>query len=138
MSKVCFRIAAALLVLFAAGHTFGFLMFHAPTAEARGVWEAMNRVRFSDGRSSFSYADFYVGFGLFISAFLLFTAWLAWMLPSIEDRRLAWGMVALQLVSAGIAARYFAWPPLVMSVATAACLAMGAWRMAAANHVRMR
>ncbi|WP_434557129.1 LIC_13387 family protein [Tunturiibacter empetritectus] len=92
-----FRAAAVVLLLFAVGHTYGFLAFRPDTAEGRAVWEAMNSVRFSAGSSTFSYGGFYKGFGLFISSLYLFGAWLAWTLGSMvragemAARRIAWG-----------------------------------------------
>jgi len=130
MSKLWFRIAAGILLLFAIGHTAGFLAFQPATAEGRAVWESMLRVRFSDGHGSFSYGDFYIGFGLFVSAFLLFTAWLNWILGGMPDgpqrRLLGWSLVALELVSAGLSMRYFSWAPAAFSIAAAFCSAAGA------------
>jgi hypothetical protein len=125
-----FRISALLLIFFALGHTVGFLTFRAPTAEGRALWEAMKNTRFSGGHGSFSYGDFYVGFGLFITAYLLFTAWLAWMIGSQENtamqRQIAWSMVLLQLVGLGLALRYFSAPPALLSALTVFTLAAGA------------
>src|SRR5437867_4443896 len=50
-----FRIAAVLLVIFALGHTAGFLNFKPPTKEGFAVLNAMNSVRFQVGGTSFSY-----------------------------------------------------------------------------------
>ena len=50
-----YRTAAILLLLFAAGHTFGFLNFRAPTAEGQAVFASMNAVHFQVGRGDFSY-----------------------------------------------------------------------------------
>src|SRR5438552_18678236 len=77
-----YRTAAVLLILFAAGHTFGFLNFKAPTAEGVAVFDAMNHVRFTARGATYSYGDFYRGFGLYISVYLLFSAFLAWHLGS--------------------------------------------------------
>ena len=68
-----YRTAAVLLILFAAGHTFGFLNFKAPTAEGVAVFDAMNHVRFTARGATYSYGDFYRGFGLYISVYLLFS-----------------------------------------------------------------
>jgi hypothetical protein len=129
---VWFRIAAVLILLFAVGHTLGFLAFRPSTAEGRAVWLAMNSVRFAEGRSTFSYGEFYVGFGLFITAFQLFAAWLVWLLGSMARQGaagvcvIAWGMFALQIVGIGLSLRYFSAGPGVLSVMTAACLALAA------------
>jgi hypothetical protein len=127
-----FRIAAGLVLLFAIGHTIGFLTFQPPSLEGQNVWKAMNTVRFSAGSSTFSYGDFYTGFGLFITAFQLFAAWLAWSLGSMARRgatgvpAIAWGMSALQLISLALSLRYFSAGPAVLSGLTAACLIVAA------------
>lgn len=132
---VWFRVAAVLMLLFAVGHTFGFLAFRPPTAEGLAVWEAMQRVQFSVRHSTFSYGGFYVGFGLFISAFGLFGAWLAWVLGSMarrgvmEARTIAWGMFGLQCVSLGLALKYFSVGPAMLSGLTAVCFLVGAVRV---------
>ena len=68
-----FRIAAVLLFFFALGHTVGFLRFRPATADGRAVLDAMNSVHFRVGSGSFSYGGFYVGFGLFVTSYLLFS-----------------------------------------------------------------
>jgi hypothetical protein len=130
-----FRITAVVMLLFAAGHTFGFLTFRPATAEGQEVWATMNSVHFSVGDATFSYGGFYVGFGLFVSAFYLFEAWLIWFLGQmagrgvVEARAIAWGLCALQIVGAGLSLRYFAAVPTVLSVVAAICLGLGALRM---------
>ena len=129
------RIAAVLLLLFAVGHTFGFLAFRPPTAEGLAVWASMNRVQFSVGHATYSYGGFYRGFGLFIAVFQVFAAWLLWLLGSMARRAaadaqtIAWGMFALQLVSVGLSLRYFSAGPAVLSAMTAVCLVLAAISM---------
>ena len=74
-----YRIAAVLFVLFAAAHTFGFLRFKPPTEEGMAVLNAMNTVHFA----GFSYGGFYVGFGLYVSVYMIFSAFLAWHLSNV-------------------------------------------------------
>ena len=129
------RIAAVVMLLFAVGHTFGFLAFRPPTAEGLAVWASMNSVRFSVGHATFSYGGFYRGFGLFIAAFQIFAAWLLWFLGSMarrgaaDARAIAWGMFALQIVEVGLSLRYFSAGPAMLSAMTAVCLAMAAVSM---------
>ena len=129
---VWFRITAVVILLFAVGHTFGFLAFRPSTTEGRAVWLAMNSVRFAEGHSTFSYGGFYTGFGLSITAFQLFAAWLAWLLGSMARQSaaavcsIAWGMFALQIVGIGLSLEYFSAGPAVLSAMAAACLAMAA------------
>lgn len=131
-ARLWFRVSAVLFLLFAMGHTFGFLTFRPPTAAGQAVWSAMNNVRFSDGGSTFSYGEFYRGFGLSISASQVFFAWLAWLLASmayrdpVSARLIAWAMVGLQLVGFGLSLKYVSVVPALFSVVSALCLTMGA------------
>jgi hypothetical protein len=134
-AAVWFRAAAVLMLLFAVGHTYGFLAFRPNTAEGRAVWDAMNSVRFSAGHATFSYGGFYTGFGLSISAFDVFSAWLAWTLGSMaragemRARPIGWAMFALQCVGLVLSLRYFSVPPAVLSALGAMCFMMGAVSM---------
>jgi hypothetical protein len=131
-ARLWFRVSAVVLLLFAIGHTFGFLAFRPPSAAGQAVWSAMNNVRFSDGGSTFSYGEFYRGFGLSISASQLFFTWLAWLLASMAQRDpesarlIAWAMVGLQVVGLVLSLRYFGVAPALFSVVGALCLSMGA------------
>jgi hypothetical protein len=127
-----FRTAAVLTVLFAAGHTYGFLTFRPATAEGQAVWAEMNGVHFTDGHGNYSYGNFYIGFGLSITAAMLFTAWLAWTLGSQAKsgaqgvRTIAWGMFVWQLAGIVLSVRYFALVPALLSVLVSVCLGLGA------------
>ena len=101
-ATLLFRIASVVLVLFAAGHTFGFLRFKAPTSEGVAVHEAMARVVFDIKGKRFSYDRFYVGFGLVITIELLFSAYVAWHLGVLASDNpaaigsLGWAFCAMQ------------------------------------------
>ncbi|HEY4381013.1 MAG TPA: hypothetical protein VGN01_11760 [Acidobacteriaceae bacterium] len=137
-----FRIAFWVMLLFAAGHTYGFLSFRPATAEGQAVWTAMNGVHFSADGQTFSYGGFYVGLGLSCTAAMLFQAWLTWRLARMADRgmeearAIGWAMCALQVVSIALSLRYFAAPPAVLSVLAAGCYAMGAIRMKPSTQVQ--
>jgi hypothetical protein len=45
-ATILFRITAVLFLVFAAGHTFGFLSFKPPTEQGLAVRDAMNNVHF--------------------------------------------------------------------------------------------
>lgn len=123
-----YRIASVLLVLFAAGHTFGFLKFKPSSAEGLAVRDAMNNVHFQVGGSTFSYGGFYTGFGLYITLYLLFSAFLAWHLGTIASNSpqaigaLGWVFCAVQVVSLILSWKYFSAAPAVFSAAVAICL----------------
>lgn len=127
-----FRLGAIILLLFAIGHTVGFLTFRPDATDGLAVWQAMNSVHFSFGGGTYTFAGFYLGFGVFVTAFLVFCAWMALVLAGMAHRgiaeaaTLAWGLVALQLVSAVVAWRYFFAPPLILSLLAAISFAMAA------------
>jgi hypothetical protein len=81
-----FRIAAVLLLLFALGHTVGFLKFRPPTPAGETVRQGMDDVHFQVRGKTYSYGGFYVGFGLFNTLFLVFGSVLAWHLGSLASR----------------------------------------------------
>lgn len=128
-----YRTIALLMVLFAVAHTFGFLHFRPPTAQAAAVRDAMSQVRFQVRGGSASFGDFYVGFGLSISLYLLFLAFLAWQLGNLavtqprSARPLAWAFFVLQAACAAISWRWIALPPAVVEAVVAIC---GGWAAA--------
>ncbi len=132
-ATMLYRIASVFLVLFAAGHTFGFLRFKPSSPEALAVRDAMDSVRFQVGRSSFSYGGFYMGFGLIITVYLLFAAFLAWHLGALAgaDPRaisaLAWVFFAVQVVSLVLSWINFSGAPPMLSALVAVCLGWAAW-----------
>ena len=74
-----YRIAAVVNALFAAGHTAGFLSFHPKSAAGQAAIDAMAVVVNEDG-TRFSYAGFYLGFGLSCTlAMLLIAVWSWWL-----------------------------------------------------------
>jgi hypothetical protein len=79
-SRLLYRIAAVLILLFDLGHSAGF-----PWSDPKwGVdTSAMRTSQFHVVGFSRTYWDFYVGFGLFISVFLLLAAILAWQLGGL-------------------------------------------------------
>ena len=88
-ATVLYKIASVLLILFAAGHTFGFLSFNPPSAEGRAVYDSMNNVHFKVKGSIFSYGGFYRGFGLSINreyAFLCVSGLVSWRFSWQESR----------------------------------------------------
>jgi hypothetical protein len=135
-----YRIAAVVLVLFAAGHTFGFLNFVPPTAGGVAVRDAMNNVHFTVRGETFSYGGFYRGFGLFVTAYLLFSALLAWHLATTAVTApqtigvLAWGFFAVQVASLALSWLYFSAIPAIFSAGVAACLGWAARKVMQTQH----
>jgi len=138
-ATLLYRIAAFVLVLFAAGHTLGFMNFKAPTPEGVAVQQAMDNVRFSLGAKSYTYGDFYRGLGLFCTAYLLFLAFLAWHLGTMARNTpqaigvLGWVFFGLQLVGIVLSWRYLVPPPIVFSGVLAILTGWAAWLANAAK-----
>jgi hypothetical protein len=85
-ASIFYRIAAVLLQLFDAGHTSGFL---GPIPSGEWILAPCGQLIFTLwGLMGFSrtYWDFYVGFGLFVSVFLLLAVVLAWQLGGPSAR----------------------------------------------------
>ncbi len=132
-ATLLYRIASVLLVLFAVGHTIGFLKFTPPTPEGVAVRDAMNNVHFQVRGSTYSYGGFYNGFGLAITFYVFFLAFLAWHLGDLAgaDPRaigaLGWIFFILHVAMLGVAKMYFAPLVAVFSGVIAACLGWAAW-----------
>ena len=138
-ASLLYRIAAFVLVLFAAGNTLGFLKFKAPTPEGVAVQQAMDSVRFSMDGKSFTYGDFYRGLGLFCTAYLLFNAFLAWHLGAMTRSTpqaigaLGWVFFGLQVVGIAISWKYLVLPPIIFSAVLAILTGWAAWLVNAAK-----
>jgi len=134
-----YRTASIIFVLFAAGHTCGFLSFRPASAEGRAVWEAMNNVRFQEGGTSFTYGGFYTGFGLSASVFLLFSAFLTWYVAKLARDNpkaigpLGWALFVLQFVSIGLNWKYFSIVPATFAAVLAVILGSAAWLVGTAR-----
>jgi hypothetical protein len=132
-ATLLYRIASGLFVLFAAGHTVGFLLFKPPSPQALAVRDAMNHVHFQVQSSSFTYGGFYTGFGLYATVYLLFSAFLAWYLGDLARTNpraigaLAWVFVAVQVASLVLSWRYFLLPPVILSALLAGSLGWAGW-----------
>jgi hypothetical protein len=94
---------------------------------------AMRSIHFDIMGSRRSYWDFFVGFGLFFSVLLVFSAMLAWQLGGIPAGTLAlmrgtvWAFVLCFGAIAILSLRYFFVIPIVFSIVIFSCLAAAAW-----------
>ncbi|SRR5882724_9691329 len=132
-ATLLYRMAAVLFVLFAVGHTYGFLTLRPPSAEGRAVYDAMNTVRFEiDGRS-FTYGAFYRGFGLSCTASMILSAFLCWHLGGLARSApaaigaLGWVFFTVQVVGVVLSFLYFGPPPMVLSALVAAMVGVAAF-----------
>ncbi len=126
MSRILYRIAAALIVLFDLGHTFGY-----PWSDpAWGVdLHAIQSSHFNVLGSSRTYWNFYVGFGLSVSILLVLPAIAAWQLSNPSAREPQWRTTAWALLLAFVAITAlncvcFFVIPIVFSAAITLCLAL--------------
>jgi hypothetical protein len=126
-----YRIAAILLVLFALGHTLGFRQID-PRWGVDSLLQSMRTIRFDVQGFSRTYWDFYVGFGLFVTVFLLFAAVVAWQLGGVSAETLSatvvvkWGLVVCFVAVTILSWKYFFMVPAVFSVLITLCLFIAA------------
>ncbi len=112
-----YRIAAVLLLLFAAGHTSGF-----PWSDPFDILG-----------SSRTYWDFYVGFGLTVTVLLLLAVILAWQLGGFPAATLAlmrgtaWAFALCFAAITVVSCRYLFVIPVVFSIVITLCLTAAAW-----------
>jgi hypothetical protein len=129
-ASMLYRIAAVLLVLFDAGHTSGF-----PWSDPNWGVDigSVRSTHFYIMGFSRTYWDFYVGFGLFISVFLLLAVVLAWQLGRLPRESLAlmrgtaWAFALCFAAISVLSWKYFFIVPIVFSIVTTLCLPAGAW-----------
>jgi hypothetical protein len=129
-ASVFYRIAAVLLFLFDAGHTSGF-----PWSDPKwGVdISSMQSTHFYVMGFSRTYWDFYVGFGLFVSVFLLLAVVLAWQLGGLAPEGLsvmrgtAWTFALCFAAITVLSGKYFFAIPVVFSIVITLCLTAAAW-----------
>ena len=120
-AQVLFRIASVLILLFAAGHTWGFRQVD-PRWNLGETLTAMKSVHFTTQGFNRTYWDFFVGFGLFVTVLLVFAAVCAWQLgglppaPLAQMRGLAWALTVVFGCNIVLTWRYFFAAPLIFSV----------------------
>src|SRR6266436_8573724 len=131
-ATILYRISSALLLLFAAGHTFGFRQNN-PEWGADAVLGLMRSVHFDAQGFNRTYWDFFSAFGLFFSVFLLFAAVLAWQLAGLPAeifarmRRTAWALAICFAAVTALSLKYAFTTPIVFSAMITICLIAAAW-----------
>src|SRR5580704_10833582 len=128
-----YRIAAVLLLLFAAGHTLGFRQNN-PEWGVDAVLGLMRSVHFDAQGFSRTYWDFFSAFGFFFSVFLLFAAVVAWQLGGIAAvnfgafmRQTAWALAICFVAITALNWRYAFTIPIIFSTVITVCLIAAAW-----------
>jgi hypothetical protein len=123
------RIASIASLLFAAGHTLGGLQSWSPPGDT-DVLQAMRSFRFDAEGVSRTYWDFYIGFGLIISVFLLAQAGVLWQLATVSKKDpvqvrpiLSMLFIAV-LANAVLSWKFFFAVPVVLAIAIASSLGL--------------
>jgi fatty acid desaturase len=120
-------------VLFALGHTYGFLSFRPSSARGFAVYESMNSVHLVESDRSYTYGGFYRGVGLSATISMLFWAFLCWYLGELARKNraaigaLGWALLAVQVAGAVLGFLYFGPPAMVLSLLVALLVGMAAW-----------
>jgi hypothetical protein len=127
-----YRIASALLILMAVGHTLGFRRVD-PHWGIDSIIATLRSTHFNVQGFNHTYWDFYTGFGLFVTVLLVFVAVLAWQLGGLPKDSLSampgitWGLAACFVLVTFLSWRYFFILPVVFSSVITICLILAAW-----------
>ena len=131
-SALLYRVASALLLLYAVGHQLGFRRVD-PKWNADATVAAMKATFQVQGQTR-SYWDFFSGFGFFCTGLLLFAAILAWQLGASPAEVLQtltltrWAFAACFVVLTILTWRYFFPAPTSFSALVALTLVLAAWQ----------
>jgi hypothetical protein len=129
---ILLRIASILGLLFAAGHTAGAPWTTAKSVAAQGVAMMMQKVHFDVMGNERSYFDFYYGFGVSISVYLIAQAIVLWQVGEVTKtnpaaaRPIMLTLFVSYLAVGVITVMYFFAPPIVFSAVICALIAW-AW-----------
>ena len=131
-ASTLYRIAAVLLVLFAAGHTVGFRQSD-PAWGVDALLTSMRSIHFDMQGFDRTYWDFFVAAGLSVGVFFLFAAILAWQLGGLPAATLAlmrsttWAFALCFAAITVLSVRYLFVIPIVFSTLITLCLTAAAW-----------
>jgi hypothetical protein len=131
-APILYRTSSVLLLLFAAGHTFGFRQ-NDPEWGADAVLGLMRSVHFDAQGFTRTYWDFFSAFGLLFTVLLLFAAVVAWLLGGLPAetlsrvRSIAWALAICFVAVTVLSWRYTFTTPIVFSSLIAGCLTAAAW-----------
>jgi hypothetical protein len=131
-SSILLRIASVIAFLFAAGHTMGAPWTPATGEPELAVVESMKALHFTVMGADRSYWDFYFGFGVSISVYLLALAVILWQSASLarsdamRTRPMMLTLLAAYLIIGVVGWMYFFAIPLIMAAAICVCMIL-AW-----------
>jgi hypothetical protein len=131
-ASMFYRIAAVLLLLFAAGHTLGFRQSD-PNWGVDAVVGSMRSIHFDVLGFKRTLWDFFVAAGFSVGVFYLFAAILAWQLGGLPAATLAllrgtaWAFALCFAAIAVVSWRYLFIIPIVFLTLITLCLTAAAW-----------
>jgi hypothetical protein len=131
-ASIFYRIAAVLLLLFAAGHTFGVRKSD-PKWGVDALLGSMRSTHFDVQGFNRTYWDFFSAAGFSVGVFYLFGAVLAWQLGGLPVATLAlmrgaaWAFAFSFAAITVLSWRYLFIIPIAFSIAITVCLAAAAW-----------
>jgi hypothetical protein len=134
-ATMLYRTASGLLFLWAAGNTYGLLMFWR-------VAGAMSPVRFPVGHAVVSYAQVVLGYDVFCSFCVLFAAYLAWHLGNLARTMpraigaVGWVLFAYSLAAVSISWIFFSGIVLLLSAVVAVCIGWATWLSTAHREIQ--
>jgi hypothetical protein len=133
MSTTLFlRIASIVSLLFVTGHTLGGRKDWSPFGET-DVLKAMRTLRFEYSGVSRTYLDFYLGFGLLLSVYLLLQAILLWQVATLaktgplQFRPMIAAFALASLACALLSWRFIFPLPAVFALIVTGCLGLAWW-----------
>jgi hypothetical protein len=127
-----YRIAAILLLLFAAGHTLGFRESD-PKWGVDALLSSMRSIHFDVQGFNRTYWDLFEAAGFSVGVFYLFAAILAWQLGGVPAATLAlmrgtaWAFAICFAAITVVSWRFLFVLPIAFSILITSCLAVAAW-----------
>jgi hypothetical protein len=131
-ASIFYRISAVLLLLFAAGHTFGFRQSD-PKWGVDALLSSMRSIHFDVQGSNRTYWDLFVAAGFSVGVLYVFAAVLAWQLGGLPAATLAlmrgtvWAFALCFAAITVVSWRYLFVIPIAFSILITLCLTAGAW-----------
>ena len=131
-ASIFYRIAAVLLLLFAAGHTLGFRQSD-PAWGVDALLASMRSIHFDVQGFNRSYWDLFQAAGFSVGVFYLFAAILAWQLGGLPAASLAlmrgtlWAFALCFAAITVVSWKYLFILPIAFSFVITLCLAAAAW-----------
>ncbi len=132
-SSILYRLASALLIMFAAGHTLGFHQVE-PDWHVDALATSMKSVHFDMLGTQRSFWDLFLALGYSLGLFYLFSAILAWQLAALPTETLArlrvtlWAFALTYLAVLAVSCLWLFAIPIAFAGAVTLCLTAAAWR----------